>query len=248
VSAAAEPHAHGALPTDGLRRALRIVALLIWSGALVAFWYGARQTDAGALDFLFATVERLAAQPWAPLGVLALYAVRPLMLVPITVANLAAGFVMGLWPGLLVAFAGTLTSASVGYGIGRTLAPRSGLSESGRGGRVVRALRRRSFESVVAGGLMYLHADAVNFPAGMLRMPFALFLVAISIGNALTMTSAVLAGASVEGGLRDAGVSVDGTTLLLALVLFTISLTLAAWLRRRNSTPAHGQGRGRASV
>jgi uncharacterized membrane protein YdjX (TVP38/TMEM64 family) len=98
-------------------------------------------------------------------------------------------------------------------------------------------LRRRSFESVVAGGLMYLHADAVNLPAGLLRIRFRVFLAGIAVGNALTMTSAVLAGASVEGSLTDATVNVDGTTLWLALGLFTVSLALASWLRKRQ--PPH---------
>jgi len=63
-------------------------------------------------------------------------------------------------------------------------------------------------------------------------------LAGIAVGNTLTMTAAVLAGASVEGGLHDATVAVDGTTLLLALGLFTISLTLVSWLRRRSAASA----------
>jgi uncharacterized membrane protein YdjX (TVP38/TMEM64 family) len=81
---------------------------------------------------------------------------------------------------------------------------------------------------------MYLHADAVNLPAGLLRIRFPVFLAGIAVGNTLTMTSAVLAGASVEGGLVGAKVAVDGTTLWLALGLFAVSLALASWLRRRN--------------
>jgi uncharacterized membrane protein YdjX (TVP38/TMEM64 family) len=48
--------------------------------------------------------------------VLALYLLRPLLLVPITVVNLASGFVLGALPGLALAMAGTLASASIGYG------------------------------------------------------------------------------------------------------------------------------------
>ena len=213
--------------------ALRGVALLLWASLLIAFWMGARQADVGPLDYLLSGVEQLAARPWAPLGVLALYLVRPLLLVPITIANLASGFVLGLLPGLALAMMGTLASASIGYGVGRLLGSFGRVSELSERWSILRALRRRSFESVAAGGLMYLHADAVNLPAGVLRIRFPVFLAGIAVGNTLTMTSAVLAGSSVEGSLRDAGVAVDGTTLLLALGLFTLSLVLASWMRRR---------------
>ena len=217
-----------------LRTVSRAVALGVWSLALIAFWQGARQADVGPLDFLLTSIEHLSAHPWAPAGVLALYVIRPLLLVPITVVNLASGFVLGALPGLALAMTGTLASASVGYGIGRLLGTVGLAGDLIGRWPLLRTLRRRSFESVVAGGLMYLHADAVNLPAGLLRIRFRVFLAGIAVGNALTMTSAVLAGASVEGSLVGATVAVDGTILWLALGLFTVSLVLASWLRRRN--------------
>jgi len=216
-----------------LRTASRLLALLGWSVVLVAFWQGARQADAGPLAYLLGGIEDLAARPWAPLGVLVLYLLRPLLLVPITVVNLASGFVAGALPGLALAMGGTLASASIGYGLGRLLGPAALAGGLAARWPLLATLRRRAFESVVAGGLMYLHADAVNLPAGLLRVRYPVFLVGIAVGNALTMTSAVLAGASVEGGLAEADVSVDAPTLWLALGLFAVSLTLAAWLRRR---------------
>ena len=229
------------------RTVLRGAALVLWSLLLIAFWQGARQAGVGPLDYLVETIEHVAARPWAPAGVLALYLVRPLLLVPITVVNLASGFVLGLLPGFALAMTGTLASASIGYGIGRLLGSAGLASELPARWSILRTLRRRSFESVVAGGLMYLHADAVNLPAGLLRIRFPVFLAGIAVGNTLTMSSAVLAGSSVEGSLRDATVAIDTTTLLLALALFTVSLALASWLRRRQATarerrPAPAEG------
>jgi len=221
--------------TRRLRMTFRAVALVLWSLLLITFWVGARQADTGAVEFLLASIEHLAARPWAPAGVLALYLIRPLLLVPITVVNLTSGFVLGAWPGLALALTGTLASASVGYAIGRLLGTFGLASALPERWPILRTLRRRGFESVVAGGLMYLHAEAVNLPAGLMRIRFPVFLAGIAVGNTLTMTSAVLAGASVEGGLRDATVAIDGTTLLLALALFTVSLALASWMRRRNA-------------
>jgi phospholipase D1/2 len=228
-----------------LRLVFRAVALILWSALLLAFWLGARQADTGAVAYLLTSIEQLAARPWAPAGVLALYLVRPLVLVPITVVNLTSGFVLGAWPGLAFALAGTLASASVGYAIGRLLGTFGLASALSERWPILRALRRRGFESVVAGGLMYLHAEAVNLPAGLMRLRFPVFLAGIAVGNTLTMTSAVLAGASVEGGLRDATVAVDVTTLLLALALFAVSLAVASWMRRRK-VPAPATARAAA--
>ena len=215
--------------------ALRLVALGLWSVLLIAFWQGARQAGVGPLDYLFALIEELAARPWAPAGVLALYLMRPLLLLPITVANLASGFVLGLVPGLALALTGTLASATVGYGIGRALGSADLAHDLPARWSLLRTLRRRSFESVAAGGFMYLHAEAVNLPAGLLRIHFPAFLAGIAVGNSLTMTSAVLAGSAVEGSLRGTTVAFDGVTMVLALALFALSLTLASLLRRRHA-------------
>ncbi|TVR90729.1 MAG: TVP38/TMEM64 family protein [Trueperaceae bacterium] len=225
------------------RAVLRATAIGVWAVVLVAFWYGARQADLGPLDFLLVGIEQIAAHPWAAVGVLALYLARPVLLVPITIVNLASGFVLGVFPGVVLALAGTLASASIGYGIGRLLgSPRLAKALPERWS-FLGMLRRNAFASVAAGGLMYLHADAVNLPAGLMRIRFPIFLAGIAVGNALTMTSAVLAGASVEGNLRDTTLSVDLMTLVPALGLFALSLTLASWLRRR-----HARERDRATA
>jgi phospholipase D1/2 len=233
---------HARTGERGPRRwtAYRPIALGAWSLLLIAFWQGARQADVGAVDYLLSGIENLATRPWAPAGVLALYLMRPLLLVPITVVNLASGFVLGALPGWALAMVGTLASASIGYGIGRLLGTVGLAGELLGRWPLLRMLRRRGFESVVAGGLMYLHADAVNLPAGLLRIRFPVFLAGIAVGNALTMTSAVLAGASVEGSLVEATVTVDRTILWLALGLFVASLALASWLRRRHAPVGEG--------
>lgn len=230
-----EPEGPGGERRRTLRTAMRWTAIVAWSAVLLAFWFGARQADDGPLDFLLGGIDAVAAHPWAAAGVFALYLLRPVLLVPISIVNLASGFVLGLLPGLALAMVGTLASASIGYGIGRLLGS-TGLARSlPQRWSLFAVLRRNAFVSVVAGGLMYLHADAVNVPAGLMRIRFPLFLAGIVVGNALTMTAAVLAGASVEGGLRDASFAVDATTFVSALALFVLSLTLATWLRRRSA-------------
>lgn len=214
-------------------RFLRTAALIAWLLLLAGFWLGTRQADTGPLDYLFGVIDEVARQPWAPAGLLALYLLRPLLLVPVTLLNLASGLLVGLEAGLALALTGTLLSASAGYGIGRFTGSADLAENLSARWPLVGKLRRRSFETVVAGGLMYLHADMVNLPAGLLRIRFPTFLVGVSLGNALTMTTAVLAGSSVDGDIRNATITVELEYIALAVTLFLVSLLLAYLLRRR---------------
>ncbi len=204
-----------------------------WAVVVAAFWATVLATDGGPLDTLAAGLDVAAAGAWAPWALLAAYALRPLLLIPITVINLASGFFLGAWPGLAVAMTGTLLSASIGYGLGAGLRSSHDVERWAGRWRFVTMLRRRGFESVVAGGLMYLHADMVNLPAGLLRIPVPRFLAGIVIGNALMLTTAVLTGAAVDGTLADARFEVDVGLLAAAGALFAFSLALAAVLRKR---------------
>ena len=218
-----------------------VAGVATWVLLVGGFWWSAQAGEAGAIATLLATLERLADHPWAAAGVFALYLLRPLLLLPITTINLASGFVLGWLGGLPLALAGTLASASIGYLIGRGLA-RGAQGETARpSNRLTSTLQQNGFISVAAGGLMYLHADAVNLPAGMLRIRYPIFLAGIVVGNSLTMTSAVIAGASAQG-LGDATVSLRPEALLLALALFALSLLLAYALRRRTRNRERRRG------
>lgn len=213
--------------------ALRAAALLTWTLLLAAFWLGMRGAGPGPLEYLAAAVDELSRRPLAPVGLLALYLLRPLLLVPVTALNLASGLLLAPLQGIALAMTGTLLSASVGYAIGRVIGPASLVEQLSGRWRLARLLRKRSFESVVAGGLMYLHADMVNLPSGLLRIHFPTFLAGITVGNALTLTTAVLAGASLEKGLDDAKLGIEVEYLALAAVLFLVSLSLAYLVRQR---------------
>ena len=212
---------------------LRWMTLLTWGLLLLGFWLFVRSADVGPLELLSTSVRELARSSWAPILLLALYGLRPLLLVPITVLNLASGLVLGPGPGIALALTGTLVSATSGYGIGRLLGSTELAERLSDRWRFVRLLRERSFEAVVGGGLMYLHADMVNLPAGMLRIRYPLFLAGVAVGNSLTMSMAVLTGSALEGSFREANIAVDIGYVAAAAVLFLLSLLLAKVLRTR---------------
>lgn len=220
----------------------RIAVLLVWATLLATFWLGARRADMSALEYLLSTIDELSRRPWAPAGLLALYLLRPLLLVPVTLLNLASGFLLGALWGVVFGMTGVLLSSTVGYGIGRFFGSVALAETLSARWPLVRTLRSRSFETVLAGGLMYLHADAVNLPSGLLRLCFPVFLAGIALGNTLTLVTAVLAGSSVEGGLADAKVRVEPLYLVIAAALLLISLVLAYLVRKRIRSRGNGEG------
>lgn len=222
-----------ARPEHRRSRGALLLALALWLALLAGFWWQAGGSELGAVAFIADRIEGLTRSAWAPLAVFGLYLVRPLLLIPITVTNIAAGFVLGAGPGMALAIAGTLASAALGYAMARWLTRGVATTSPLHSGRLPEVLRRNGFLSVAFGGLMYFHADAVNFPAGALRIPFPTFLAGIAVGNALTMSAAVLAGASVDGRLLDASLAIDSTRLVLAGGLFAVSIALAFALRAR---------------
>jgi hypothetical protein len=64
---------------------LRGSTVFLWSILLTTFWQGARRADVGPLEFLFTSIEQVAARPRAFAGGFALYLVRSLLLVHITI-------------------------------------------------------------------------------------------------------------------------------------------------------------------
>ena len=220
---------------------LHITVLLVWATLLAAFWLGARRADMGPLEYLLGAIGGLSQRPWAPAGLLALYLFRPLLLMPVTLLNLASGFFLGpLW-GVVLGITGVLLSSTVGYGMGRSFGSVELAKNLSARWPLVRTLRSRSFETVLAGGLMYLHADAVNLPSGLLRIRFPVFLAGIVLGNALTLVTAVLAGSSVEGGLVDATLTVKPVYLAIAAALLLVTLVLAYLVRKRIGSRGNGE-------
>lgn len=211
---------------------VRSVALIAWALAVIAFWLFVCRAEVGPLSYLLGIVDGLSEQPLAAAGLLAFYLLRPLLLVPITVLNLAAGILLGPVLGIVFALIGTLLSASAGYCIGRFFGSPALAERMFHRWPVVSRLSGRSFETIVAGGLMYLHADVVNLPAGLMRIHFPTFLAGIVVGNALMLSTAVFAGASLEGELASARITIDASYFALAASLMAVSFTLAVLVRR----------------
>lgn len=119
-------------------------------------------------------------------SVLALFVLAGLLRVPVSLAVLACGLVLGPWLGGALALAGALVSAAVLYGLGRRLGRRQVRRLAGwRVNRVSRALARHGIMAMMLLRLMPVAAfPVVNLVAGASVVSFGDFLVGTLVGMA----------------------------------------------------------------
>lgn len=109
-------------PKRSLRGALlrfALLAVVVVAGFAFLHWgpFADRFEPAAAV----ATLEALAASPWAPLALLAAFVLLAPLGVPISPLLLAGGLVFGFAWGTLLNLAGSWTAAMVTFGLGRLL-------------------------------------------------------------------------------------------------------------------------------
>lgn len=207
-----------------------MIVLPVWVAVLVAFWLFAQSREGGAVGLIEGWLAALSTSRWALLGLFAAYAVRPLLLLPMTVLTTFTGFLLGpLW-GASFALAAVLASASIAYFLARYL----GAGRTPRGD-LWRRLRDRGFEAVVTARLMLVPGDAVNYVCGVLRIPYPSFAAATAVGGLPGLMIGILAGSSVDGAFSARGLRLNVWYLVASAALLVASLATARLLRRRQN-------------
>jgi uncharacterized membrane protein YdjX (TVP38/TMEM64 family) len=198
---------------------------------LASFWWYLRNQNLSATELMQVWLNQISSSAWGPLLLLAIFALRPLLLLPITILNAFAGFLFGpLW-GFSYALAATLLSSGLAYLFGRLL----GKPPSNAANKLLKALKERSFETILISRLIFLPGDLVNYAAGFLRISFLAFMAATALGGAASLLMTVLAGAAIRGPFDPRELKINVWYILAAAVLLFISLGLARYLRRQAS-------------
>ena len=208
----------------------RGLVLGVWLLGLLIFWWFARQQDRGPLLVLQGWLLWVSESSLGGLFLLGIYLLRPLLLLPMTILTVFAGFLFGLVWGAVYALAATLFSASLAYLLARYLGAGGSWQDSAP---LVQRLRSQGFATVLTSRLAFVPGDFVNYASGILRVPFRAFFAATALGGVPGLFIGVLAGASIEGAFAFEGVRPNYWYLLFSGVLLAASLLIAAHLRRR---------------
>lgn len=132
------------------------------------------------------TLGSIAAAPLAPFIVVGIYVLAGFVAFPVTVLIAVTAATFGLWPGILYAAVGAMTSAVASYGIGRRLG--SGMLRNMLGPRVNRIAKAVGARGILALMIIRLVPVApfllVNLVAGALRIRFLDYVVGTTLGLA----------------------------------------------------------------
>ncbi len=204
--------------------------VLAWATLFGAFWYVAHTREQNPVELLVSILQGLQASRYAVLWLLLVYLVRPLLLLPVSVLTVFAGFLFGPVIGMVWSVFASVGSAALAYGLARMVTGR----RTGPDGRVAQRLRANAFEAVLTMRLASLPGDPINFICGALRVPIWPFLLGTLIGGMPGVVIGVFAGASLEGTFDFEGVSIRWEFIVVSAVMLVAGLLLSRWLRRRN--------------
>ncbi len=221
------------------RRASASVAFALWALLVASTWIVLARAEGGPAAELARWLAVLV-RPGVGIPVLlAAFAVRPLLLIPVTVLTAFCGWWLGPWLGFAVAWGAVTGSAAVPYALARALRGPAATGPSPRGWRG--ALGRDPFRTVLVARLMMLPGDLVSAAAGAVRVPWGSFLGATALGGVPGLAVGVLAGASLDDPdvFTWSAVRIDPATIAAAAVAFALAWGLAWALRRRSR---HGGG------
>jgi|FLYL01.1.fsa_nt_gi uncharacterized membrane protein YdjX (TVP38/TMEM64 family) len=213
------------------------LALGLWLIVLIGFWFYSHSQGLGPVRLVQEWTRTISESSIGPLIFFAAYAVRPLLLFPVTLLMVAAGFLFGPLTGFALGFVASLASALLGYAIARFVLPELPAANARRD--FVKRLQNRSFETVLISRFLLVPGDLVNTLAGFFRIDFRAFALASAIGGLPGLTAAVLFGASFEeftGGRPE----VDWPLLVASAALLGGSLSLSLYLRKRRNARLAG--------
>lgn len=207
----------------------KYVVPLLWLFLLLGLWVYTSQQGRPPTALLKDGLAALRGEPLAPLWLLAIYLVRPLLLLPVSLLTVATGVLFGAVWGTLYATLATLLSATVAYLLGR----RFGTTPPGETEATwSKRLKAYPFETVLLSRFLFVPGDLVNYVSGYLKINLVAFVGATLIGGAPGLLVGVLAGASLEP--NAVAFSLHSTYLAASAGLLGVSLGVSWWLRRRS--------------
>ncbi len=214
---------------------VKAAALLLFVVALGLLWRYTPLSEYAQPDKLRETFGGMADNPFAVLAIVALYVIAGFFAFPVTVLILVTAGTFGLWPGLLYAGLGSMSSALATYGAGRGLGARFLRNLIGpRINRISRGIGERGVLAVATIRLVPVAPFMlVNLVAGAFRLPVIDYTFGTLLGLAPGIVLLSVMGDRVFAMLEDPSLS-DLAIVLGALVLwigfaFALQKLIARW-------------------
>lgn len=209
----------------------RIIALVLWVGAVVTWLVVSRMQGVGPIDAAESLGSLLADNWWGPALYVLVYALRPIILFPASILTILGGFAFGPVVGVAATVVGSNLSTAATYVASRFITGRRAFDPPiGKG--VLERLAANPFESTLILRLVAAPFDAVGVAAGILGLRFWPFMAGSFLGTIAGTIAFVSFGASIES-LSDGSPGFDSTLLIISVALTVAGIVVARLLRRR---------------
>ncbi len=224
------------------RRWIKIATLVVLVGGVVALYFTPLR-QYFTRENVYHAVQHMRGLWYAPLVLIAGYAIGCVFAVPASIFVLAAGAIWGWKLGVLYAMCGALLGSSAAYFAGLFLGE-GVLERFGRAGAMVsRLANRNGFVSILIARLIPGPPFAVwNYAAGIARVNFGEYFVATLIGTLPAhIVFAYCADALFNGTMTEG----DAVKRLVIVAALLVSLTvLTTLLKRRFGKNSISEGAG----
>ncbi len=219
----------------GLSAVAKAVAALLVVVALGLLWRYTPLSEFAQPEKLRETFGDMANSPFAVLAIVALYVVAGFFAFPVTVLILVTAGTFGLWPGLLYAALGSMSSALATYGAGRGLGARFLRNLIGpRVNRISRGIGEKGIFAIATIRLVPIAPFMlVNLVAGAFRLPVIDYTLGTFIGLAPGILLLSVMGDRVfamleNPSLSDLGIVIGALALWIG-VAFALQRLVARW-------------------
>ena len=215
----------------------KLAALALWGVLLAAYWRYTSVNDLTPLQTVQQLTSFLAVNTFGIVVYVLLYMLRPAIFFPATLLTLAAGYLYGPLFGTLIVIVASNLSSMVAYFMGHFFGAGivASSADSGVLQRYTERMRRNSFETVLVMRFIFLPYDLVSYFSGFLRINWQGFLLATVLGSIPGTISFILFGAAIEGEFTGALPRLNSTSLVIAALMFMVSIGLSRWFRRREA-------------
>jgi len=204
-----------------------VLTIVVWIALVLAVYLYAQLSHQGITELMKNSLRAIAGNKFAALILIAIFMLRPLLLLPVSILSAFSGYLFGPILGLSYALIATSLSASIAYAIAFFFS-RDSVKQS----KIIKNLKSKSFESVLISRLTFIPGDLVNYSAGYLKINYWQFLLATVLGGLPGLAMTVLAGAAIEGEFSFSGFKINTYYILASLLILASSLLLAHYLRK----------------
>ena len=225
---------------------LRIVPIVVLTAAVVAIW--SALTGRPAIQAIRDALAGIPASSGLLLSGAGIFLLTNIVMIPMELLAIAAGLVFGALRGTLVALAGSIAAAAIGYAAGRAIG-HSGITRwmSGRAYRSGRQLGARGVLGVLVLRLASIAgAGSIALLSGAGRVPFGSYMAGTVIGLTPAIAALCGLGALFRNVLLYPSITNALITIIAALLLIGVAAGLRTFLLIRQFAPSVSKQRRRA--